>query len=343
MKRLWWFCFLLFPIALGLIVFPSQAAEGAAEGLRMCGAAVIPSLLPFFVLARLFLALLPPLRLGARAGRTFERLFGVGGECVCVLLLSFLGGYPVGVSGVVTLYERGAITKRDAQCALRFCNNSGPAFFVGVVGAKVLGSVRLGLVLYAIHIFSALLVGAFFAEVAPRSTIRRSTAASQSFASAFESAVGGACGALLHICTLVILFSVLLRLLDTAGFFRLLPAPGLTAREQRALVSGILELSGGVMRLDGSTHAFVFCAFLMGWGGLCVHMQAMSLWQTARLRPNGYFSAKLLHGLLSAVFAAAYAQRSAASAVCAVLICAVCLIFPRFRRKRGGNPRRLAV
>lgn len=346
MKRLGWFYGLLFLIALGLIVFPAQAASGAAEGLRMCGTAVIPALLPFFLLTRLLLALLPPIRLGTRAEAAFERLFGVSGSCVPALLLSMLGGYPVGVSSVTELYESGAVTKQDAQRALRFCNNSGPAFFVGVVGANVLGSVRGGLVLYALHVFSALLVGAFFAEPTHTTTLRRMPpAARPTVAEAFQSAVGGACTALLHICTLVILFSVLLRLLDAAGFFRalsLLPL-GLTAQEQRALASGVLELSNGVVRLGGSTHAFVLSAGFMGWGGLCVHLQAMSLWQPARLRPSGYFPAKLLHGLLSAVLAAAYAQKTAASTACAAALCAICLIFPRFRRKGGRNPRRLAV
>lgn len=312
----------------------------------MCGTAVIPALLPFFLLTRLFLALLPPIRLGTRVEAAFERLFGVSGACVPAVLLSMLGGYPVGVSSVTALYETGAVTKRDAQRALRFCNNSGPAFFVGVVGANVLGSVRGGLVLYALHILAALLVGAFFAEPAHTTVLRRMPpAARPTVSEAFQAAVSGACTALLHVCTLVILFSVLLRLLDAVGFFRvlsLLPL-GLTAQEQHALASGVLELSNGVVRLCGSTHAFVLSAGFMGWGGLCVHMQAMSLWQSARLRPSGYFSAKLLHGLLSAVLAAAYAQETAASAVCAAALCAICLIFPRIRQKRGGNPRHLAV
>lgn len=310
----------------------------------MCGTAVIPSLLPFFLLTRLLLALLPPIRLGKRTEAAFERLFGVNGACMPALLLSFLGGYPVGVSSVVTLYEQGAVTKRDAERALRFCNNSGPAFFVAVVGARVLGSVRSGLVLYALHVLAALLIGAFFAEPTHTTALRRTPpTARPTVAAAFESAVGGACTALLHVCTLVILFSVVLRLLDAAGLFRLLPPLGLTARERQALLNGVLELSGGIVRLEGSRRAFVFCAFLMSWGGLCVHMQAMSLWQSARLRPSGCFSAKFLHGLLSAVLAAAYVQKTAASAVCAAFLCAVCVIFPRFRRKKGGNPRRLAV
>ena len=85
------------------------------------------------------------------------------------------------------------------------------------------------------------------------------------------------------------------------------------------------------------------CALLMGWGGLCVHFQAMSLWQTAGLRPHGYFSAKLLHGLLSAVLALACFAPSPAALLSAGALTACALLAPLLRKIRAGNLRHAAV
>lgn len=332
--------------ALALAVYPSQAAEGALNGLRMCGTAIIPALLPFFVLTRLLSALLPPMRAGKRLSALFQQIFGVSADCLPALLLSWIGGYPVGVSTTVSLYETGTISRQDAERALCFCNNSGPAFFIAVIGARVLGSVRHGIILYLIHCLSALLVGAATARPSvSRVRLTRTVPEPLSAAQAFEHAVSSSCASLLQICALVILFSVLLQLLAALGLFRLLCALplGLTAQELEALVCGALELSGGILRLHESMHAFVLCALFMGWGGLCVHLQALTMWQSAHLHPRGYFSSKLLHGVLSALLASAYAQKSALFLLLASSVCAVCLIFRQLRQKKGGNPRALAV
>ena len=42
---------------------------------------------------------------------------------------------------------------------LRFCVNAGPAFIISAVGAGMMGSVRMGAVLFAAHILASLLLG----------------------------------------------------------------------------------------------------------------------------------------------------------------------------------------
>jgi hypothetical protein len=96
-------------LLLALLFFPDLATAGAMEALRVCGSAVIPALFPFFLLSRLLASYLPvPKR---------------GPSYLPALLMSFLGGYPVGISTVVSLYEGGQISKSEAQKALRICNN----------------------------------------------------------------------------------------------------------------------------------------------------------------------------------------------------------------------------
>ena len=150
-------------------------------------------------------------------------------------------------------------------------------------------------------------------------------------------AVQGSCAALLQVSGLIVFFSSILAVLRAAGLTALLPN-----RLAEALACGALELSSGILLLSGH-GAEAACALLMGWGGLCVHFQAMSLWQAAGLRPHGYFSAKLLHGLLSAVLALACFAPSPAALLSAGALPACALLAPLLRKIRAGNLRRAAV
>ena len=79
----------------------------------------------------------------------------------------------------------------------------------------------------------------------------------------------------------------------------------------------------------------------MGWGGLCVHLQAMALW--GDLRPRGYLAEKLLHGLLSAIFAVVFLHPAPFSLLSTAALCALCILFPTLRKKQAGNLRKSAL
>ena len=308
----------------GLLLAPQAAASGALQGLRACAARVIPALLPFFVVSRMLTALPLPTP-GRRADRLFRALFGVRAACLPALLTGLLGGYPAGAAAVTELYRAGALSKAEAERALCFCNNSGPGFFAGLIGAAVLGDVRRGLILYGLHALSALLTGLLLPGSAPPAALRTARREKPQLPSLVPEAVQGSCAALLQVSG------------RAAGLTALLPN-----RLAEALACGALELSSGILLLSGP-GAEAACALLMGWGGLCVHFQAMSLWQTAGLRPHGYFSAKLLHGLLSAVLALACFAPSPAALLSAGALTACALLAPLLRKIRAGNLRHAAV
>lgn len=313
-----------------LLLFPKEAASGVREGLRLSGTAVIPALFPFMVLTR-FLFSTVRFSCPSWLSRAMERIFGVGGTIFPALLCSFLGGYPVGVSVLTEDYRAGRLTRQETEQALLFCNNSGPGFFVAVVGAVVLQDVTEGLLLYAIHVCAALLCGRLFARKgAPIIRVKKVPEALLPPSQAFLNAVTGTCQVLLQVSGLICVFSVAAALLKNV----LLPCFPLI-EPYIPLISGLLELSNGVMSLPASGSSFVLAAFFTSWGGLCVHLQAMSLWQPLGLHPKGYFFSKLLHGLISALFAAAFFKQAVPLFTASILTVVFCGLFPIISRKIG--------
>lgn len=306
----WGFGLLLW--VMGLLRWPQEVLEAGQQALTLCASTLIPSLFPFFVLS----SLLVSLNLTRYPGRWLERamkpLFGVSGSGASALLLGMVGGYPVGAKTVAELYTGGQCTRPEAQRMLLFCNNAGPAFFLGVVGGSILKSVKLGLLLWLCHMVSALLLGWLAERLFPlrSSTVPRFSTApcakSTSSAILFVDAVKKSFLSVLNICAFVVLFGILLTLFRLAGLFNLLTLSCTTVRSVdavQALFSGFIELSNGISSLPirPLSLALPLAAVLLGWGGICVHCQTVSVLSGSGLSVFPYLCAKLLHGLFSAL------------------------------------------
>ncbi len=309
---------------LGLLLFPQETMAAARDGLRLCGNVIIPSLFPFFVLS----SLVVELGLAGYLGRALEGimrpLFRVGGACASAFALGFIGGYPVGARTAISLYQNGMCTKTEAERLLSFCNNSGPAFILGVVGAGVFSSSAVGVLLYLAHAAASVCVGVLFrfyraggegasaaAKAPPRFEAKR-------FTTAFTGSVTGAFLSTLNICAFVIFFTVVIRLLflsgvlpGTAKLLGLLLGPlGLDQAWAEKLLTGVLEISSGVWTLAGSgalAGRLSMAAFMLGWAGFSVHCQVLSFIGDSGLSVRTYLAGKLLHGGLSVLLTAALA------------------------------------
>ena len=307
---------------LALMLYPQPAMESAKSGLRLCYNVIIPSLFPFFVLS----SLVVELGLAGYLGRLLEGLmrplFRVGGACASAVALGFIGGYPVGAKTAISLYQSGQCTRTEAERLLAFCNNSGPAFILGVVGAGVFASSRVGVLLYLAHAAASCCVGILFrfykagperrgAKDRPQPQFH-----AQHFTAAFTGSIKNSFLSTLNICAFVVFFTVVIQLLVRSGFLpglagllgTLLSPFGLTPEWAQRLLTGALEISSGVSTLmgDGSLSGrLVAAAFMLGWAGISVHCQVLSFLGGSGLSAGTYLAGKLLHGGLSALFTAA--------------------------------------
>ena len=150
---------------------------------------------------------------------------------------------------------------------------------------------------------------------------------------------------MLQICGLIVFFTVLGDLVDCVGVFRLLSRLSyrIEHSELRAILQGLLELTSGIFSLENQPNSFIIAAFLIGWGGFCVHIQAATLWQKAGLHPKRYYSAKLLQGLLSGAIAWTILYGSVLIGAILVLSLLIIPVILRFFRKYTGNSNRYAL
>lgn len=283
---------------------PDIAIEYMTSGLRLCAKTVIPSLFPFFVLSELIVSggigniLLRPFS-GILSG-----VFRLPPDGCCALLLGMFCGFPVGARAAVSAYDRGALTRDEAERVICASTNPSSAFLLNAVGVSLHMCRRYGSMLLAATLSSAVLLGILLARVpqkgsdasiavSPAPVSERYKSGAQFFTDAIRSALTG----MLTVCAYVVFFSAFCGTLTVLANRLQLPDA------VRAAVFCLFELTGGVSvaaSLKSPVFSAVLTAFAVGWSGLSVHCQVLSICDGRGLRMRKYFLCKFLHGILTA-------------------------------------------
>ena len=284
-------------LMIGLLAEAEAARAAAREALALCAGTVIPSLFPPLAVTSALTALGVEAWFALPLSR-WMTLFRLPDSAGSAVLLGLLGGYPIGAKTAADLYRSHRLTRQETERLLTFCNNSSPVFFISVLGSGVFASLRAGVWLWLIHVASAMLAGLFLCrrevnpcrQVPPLDSLRRESTCAALVRAVRESASG-----MVNLCGFVILFYVLSRPLAAVG--------GKTG----ALLVGLTELFSLTPQVTPTPFGFVLAAACTGWGGLSVQFQTAAVLEGSGLSLKPYLTGKVLHGLLSALLAAALA------------------------------------
>ena len=283
-------------LAVFLLARTADAGDAVTRALSICINSVVPSLFPYMVVSSLIVSSGCAVWLGKKISAPFEHIFHLPGAGCAAVFLGFAAGFPVGARTACELYEEGMCTREEAQRLCALCNNTGPAFIIGGIGAGLFGDVRTGYALCALQLISALICAFLYA--AGKRTARTTVHPEVSFKPDFTSAVTGAALSCLNVSAYIVFFSVLgtlVRSVTVGRAARLYPA-----------VCALLEITSGAREAAsiGGDSGFVLAAFAVGWGGLCVHAQSSAFMVKSGLDMKNYICRKLLHGFLCAALAA---------------------------------------
>lgn len=285
-------------IGLMILIYPQNAIISAKSGLNLCYEVIIPSLFPFFICSGLLIYSGFTKVLAKISGPLMKPLFNVGGPGSTALVLGVVSGYPLGALTACQLYESGYLSKTETERLLAFCNNSGPLFILGAVGSAIYSSGKIGVVLYISHILSTLLVGFLFRfyakdkHTAPTYSINQSE---DDFSQVFSKVLASSINSILTVSGAVIFFAVISGIVTTSLPFK---------DSVKSFITGILELSGGTKAISQTalpvTIKLTLSAFIVGFAGVCVHLQVAAIVAKHHLSLVPYLIGKFLHGLFSA-------------------------------------------
>ncbi len=283
-----------------MIARPADLIGFIKNGMTMCYEVVIPGLFPFFVMSGLLIFSGFP-KLLARIAKPFMRpLFNINENGAAAFVIGLISGYPSGAATACDLYETGYVSKSEAERLMGFCNNSGPLFIIGSVGAAMYSSVRIGAMLYAAHVAASIITGIilrFYAADKHHAPEYRLEQPPMSPVETYSAAMHKAVENIIFVCAAVIFWSAVTELL-----FSLLPD---VSGAVIGAVKGLFEFTTGIRTIAAAeadlADKLALTAFSAGFAGLCVHMQVIGIAAKKGLSVKPYIIGKLIHGTVSAV------------------------------------------
>ena len=304
-----------------LILFSSDNLAAAKSGLLLWASSVVPSLLPFFIATELLGYTNIVSVLGKLLNRFMRPVFNVPGEGAFALIMGIISGYPAGAKIVCNLKEQGVCTAEECERLLAFTNNSGPLFIIGTVGVSLFSSSIIGFKLFFVHLVSCLLVGFLFRWWKCNKSFcfvgKRSNTATVNYVGFnnlgmfLSKSIQSAIHSVVIIGGFVVLFSVIVSMLNSSKilsalctFFNpLLNLLKIPVSYSGSIITGIIEVTNGVKlaTIGQSPFSIIICSFLLGFGGISVLLQVLSITSEAKISIKPYILGKFLQACFSAI------------------------------------------
>lgn len=311
--------FLLFTIC--LIIFSKSNINTVKSSLKIWVNNVIPSLLPFFIATELLSHTNIPNIIGNLFNKIMRPLFNVPGIGAYALFMGIISGYPVGAKIVTNFRNNNQCTKEEAERLITFTNNSGPLFILGTVGITLFYDTSIGLLLLFTHILACISVGIIFRFWKIKNKEKRNinisdnTVTFNSLGEVLSKSILSAINSVVLIGGFIVLFGIILSILQRTHILNILEfllVPffdlfNISTEFITSILTGILELTNGVTSIACIASRnlginVIICAFLLGFGGISIMLQVLSIISKSDISIKPYILGKLLQGALAAFY-----------------------------------------
>lgn len=311
--------FLIFMLC--LISFSKSNIQAVKSSLNIWINNVVPSLFPFFIATELLNHTNIPNYIGRIFNKIMRPLFNVPGVGAYAFFMGIVSGYPIGAKIVTSFRNNSLCTKEEAERLITFTNNSGPLFILGTVGVSLYYDTSIGLLLLLTHILACISVGIIFRFWKSNKRINKSNIENVSYVSfnslgeILSASILSAIKSIVLIGGFVILFGIITSILNNIYFFNfivILLSPffkfiSIKTNFILPILTGIIELTNGVTLVSSIASSnlninIIITAFLIGFGGISIMLQVLSVTSKSDISIKPYILGKLLHGLIAAFY-----------------------------------------
>lgn len=284
--------------------------QGIRYGINICFDTLVPSLFPFMIIAS-FVAnsgiFEKPNKI---VSKITETLFYLPGYTYPAIILSFIGGYPVGAKAVKTLYEERKINDEQLNRMMCFCVNSGPAFTVSMLGGVLLNNKTIGITIFGVQVALGILIGIVLGINARISQKRfyflnpTKNTEKIKIREALINSVTSGCESIIQMCAVVVIFTAFIGMLKSFGFFDFIPY-SLTAympkSVSKTILISILEVTYGCIYAAKNMVPYWILAFAVGHGGICTHLQISAILKGTNFKYSKFCIFRMINAILSAL------------------------------------------
>ena len=307
-----------------LVVFSSNNLQAVKYGLSLWANSVVPSLFPFFVATEILMNTNIINVFGKLLNSYMKPLFNIRGEGSFAFIMGIISGYPVGAKIASEFRKNNICSKEECERLLSFTNNSGPLFIIGTVGILMYGSTIIGLLLFITHILAGISVGIIF-RFWKRDTnsnlsfskrnVEYKTVSFSNLGEVLSKSITNSISTIFLIGGFVVIFSCIISILKASGVLNIFTSfisPifntfNIDTSFISPLICGFLEITNGINSISQIACKklsinLILTAFLLGFGGLSVFLQVLSISSKTDLSIKPYIYGKLLQGIFASFY-----------------------------------------
>jgi len=255
---------------------------------------MIPSLFPFMVLSGVLLRSGLSRQLSSLVNPVFGKIFRLSPDCIYVIIMGFLCGFPMGASIVADSLSLKKITNREAELLLAFCNNIGPIYFLSFA-ATVCPYYPIYItmpIMYGVpFIYGLILRYTTFRDIPKYSSHTKnnfvfSDVHASNYLTAFEESIKKALISIITLGGYMIIFNVLQ--LPLYNSYYQLPDTLL------CIFKGLIEINSGISAIAAFPHLYtIVYSLFLPFGGLCCIFQTYAMIKDTSLSLRVYLMHKL--------------------------------------------------
>lgn len=277
-----------------LIYNPALCTLGAAKGLSLWYKQVLPALFPAMAAASFLIS-----RKSIQAA-----LKHLPFPASAAFLSGLLCGSPMGALTCSGLYASKLLSQRSARWVVCFVQLPSPLFLSGFVASTLLAlpaKMRFIFLLCAyLPFLASFLLCTLLFLLKPAAKYSISLEKNIQKAASPEPSLNDICDTclllLVRIGVLLMFFSILSEFLNSA-------APQSAVQ---TILIGMLEMTTGIIKISSLNtlslrYKSAICLFLLGFGGICVHIQVRQAWQQSDFPIFRYILVRFLFGLCSSL------------------------------------------
>ncbi|MBR3255360.1 MAG: sporulation integral membrane protein YlbJ [Clostridia bacterium] len=241
--------------------------------------------------------------------------------------MGLISGYPVGAKVAANLRDKDICSKEECERLLSFTNNSGPLFITGTVGITMFGSTEIGLLLFITHLLASLTVGILFRfwkrkkndyqtkNNTYKTTEKNNLVSLVNLGEVMAESIISSIKTILLIGGFIILFSSIISIINSSGLLNVITstlstifnALNIDTSFIQGIFTGLLEVTNG-LSLISNIHVkklsinILIASFLLGFGGLSVMLQVLSIISKTDLSCKPYIIGKILQAFLATFY-----------------------------------------
>lgn len=282
---------IIFLCLFAMFKYPIYVKEGVINGIEICLYTIIPTLFPFMTLSTYIVK--------SNVLSPFYKVFSFPSKLLfrqppcttSVIIMSMIGGFPVGIKMTNDLYITKRINTEQAQRLCLFCMNGGPAFVITTVGISMLGNIKVGIIIYTSLCIASLISGIISSSIADKNLTSQKNESDISLPlSTLSASISDSTQAITSICSWIVLFSAVTSCLKEFNL----------NNKFYMILCSLLEVTNGCYILVGNVSIPII-AGIIGFGGVCIHFQILSFLKNMKLNYVYFLISRILNGLLSAI------------------------------------------